>query len=139
MKSVLAVRQWSRLALALALTLTTATAHAQAAVGTGAFPNTAAIEAQLKRGVSTKIDVQRVLGVPNGSGGALLPGFGERSEQVDPYQLWYYEDIEITDAKSEKNVVNMKMRQQILAVFFKGEVFYGYFWTSNSATGEARQ
>jgi hypothetical protein len=138
MKSPKAVKWCTGLALALALAVPAASAIAQAtAIGTGAFPKATAIEAQLKRGVSTRADVQRVLGVPNGSGGALLPGFGARSEQLDAYQLWYYEDIEITEMKSQGEVLNMKMRQQILAVFFKDEVFHGYFWTSNTGAAQA--
>ena len=138
MKDVPVFKRFRTLALAAVLALSASTAFAQATVGTGAFPKATLIEAQLKRGVSTKNDVQRILGVPNGSGGALLPGVGERSEQVDSYQIWYYEDIEITDIKSEGSVMNMKMRQQILAVFFKGEVFHGYFWTSNNGTAQAQ-
>jgi len=138
MKSLLLVKRYSGLALAMLLALPAPPGFAQVAKGTGTFPNAMAIDAQLKRGVSTKTDVQRVLGVPNGSGGALLPGYGERSEQVDRYQLWYYEDIEVTELKGEGDVLNMKLRQQILAVFFKGEVFHGYFWTSNSGTAQAR-
>lgn len=114
------------------LAVAVAPAIAQTALGTGAFPKVEGIETQLERGVSTKADVQRVLGIPNGSGGALLPGYGERSEQVDPYLIWYYEDVEATDITSEENVMKMKMRQQILAVFFKGEVFHGYFWATNA-------
>ncbi len=138
MKSIPVFKRCRALALAVVLALAASTAFAQVTVGTGAFPNATVIQAQLKRGVSTKDDVQRILGVPNGSGGALLPGVGERSEQVDSYQIWYYEDIEITDIKGEGNILNMKMRQQILAVFFKGEVFHGYFWTSNSGTAQAQ-
>ena len=138
MKGPKAVKWCAGLALALVLAVPAASAIAQAtAIGTGAFPKATAIEAQLKRGVSTRADVQRVLGVPNGSGGALLPGFGARSEQLDAYQLWYYEDIEITEMKSQGEVLNMKMRQQILAVFFKDEVFHGYFWTSNAGAAQA--
>jgi len=138
MKSPKAVKWCAGLALAVAFVVPAASAIAQAtAIGTGAFPKATAIEAQLKRGVSTRADVQRVLGVPNGSGGALLPGFGARSEQLDAYQLWYYEDIEITEMKSQGEVLNMKMRQQILAVFFKDEVFHGYFWTSNAGAAQA--
>jgi hypothetical protein len=128
----------SRLVLVLILALWAGSAAAQAAVGTGAFPNARAIESQLKRGVSTKSDVQRVLGVPGGAGGALLPGFGDQSQSLASYQIWYYEDIEVTDFKSEERLLTMKMRQQILAVFFKGEVFHGYFWTSNSGVAEAK-
>jgi hypothetical protein len=133
------VRSCAGLVLALVLVLSTAPAIGQTAVGTGAFPKVGEIEKQLKRGVSSKADVQRVLGVPNGGGGALLPGFGEQSAQVDPYQVWFYQDIEITGVKSEQDLMKMNMRQQILGVFFKGEVFHGYFWTSNSGTAEARR
>jgi hypothetical protein len=138
MKGAKAIKRFGGLALAVALSLPAASAIAQAAaIGTGAFPKATAIEGQLKRGVSTRADVQRVLGVPNGGGGALLPGVGARSEQLDAYQLWYYEDIEITEVKSQGEVMNMKMRQQILAVFFKDEVFHGYFWTSNAGAAQA--
>ena len=41
-------------------------------VTTGAFTNTGGLDNQLQRGVSTKMDVQRVLGAPNGYGGAIL-------------------------------------------------------------------
>lgn len=138
MKTAKAIRRCAGLALAMVLAVPSACAIAQAsAIGTGAFPKAALIETQLQRGVSTKADVQRVLGVPNGSGGALLPGFGARSEQVDAYQLWYFEDIEVTEMKTQDNVLDMKMRQQILAVFFKDEVFHGYFWTSNAGAAQA--
>lgn len=138
MKSANAVRRWAGLALSVCLAVPAAGALAQAsAIGTGAFPKASAIESQLKRGVSTRADVQRILGVPNGSGGALLPGVGARSEQVEAYQLWYYEDVEITEMKGQGDVLNMKMRQQILAVFFKDEVFHGYFWTSNAGAAQA--
>jgi len=133
------VRRCIGFALALAIALSAAPAIGQPAVGTGAFPKVGEIEKQLKRGVSTKTDVQRVLGVPNGAGGALLPGFGDRREQLDAYQLWFYQDVEITDANAERDLMKMNMRQQILAVFFKGEVFHGYFWTSNDGTAAFSQ
>lgn len=121
-----------------ALALVTTPATAQMSMGTGAFPKVTGIEKQLKRGVSTKADVQRLVGIPNGSGGALLPGYGARSEQVDLYQIWYYDDLEATDITSEEDVTKMKMRQQILAIFFKGDLFHGYFWTTNAANWEAK-
>jgi outer membrane protein assembly factor BamE (lipoprotein component of BamABCDE complex) len=113
-------------------------AMAQSDLGTGAFPKTELIESQLKRGMSKKGDVQQVLGIPNGAGGALLPGYGEKSTVLEPYQIWYYEDIETTDVKSGGFGMNITLRQQILAVYFKGEIFHGYFWTSNSDTAKIR-
>lgn len=123
-------------ALALVLGLSLAPAIAQTAVGTGAFPKVQEIEKQLKRGVSTTADVRRVLGVPNGEGGALLPGFGDRSEVLDAYRVWFYQDIEMTKLKPGPGVFKMDMRQQILAVFFNGEMFHGYFWTSTDGPAE---
>jgi hypothetical protein len=126
------------LLFALIFSIAAVPAMAQSGVGTGAFPNTELIESQFKRGVSTKGDVQRVLGIPNGAGGALLPGFGDKSTVVEPYQIWYYEDIETTDVKSGEVGMNITLRQQILAVYFKGEIFHGYFWTSNSDVAKIR-
>jgi hypothetical protein len=126
-------------ALALALTMSALSVLAQTALGTGAFPKVGAIETDLKRGVSKKSDVQKLLGVPNGGGEALLPGIGARELQLQPFQIWYYEDIELTEAKSEKDIMRMKIRQQILLVFFKGEVFHGYLWTSNGGAAEGHR
>jgi len=126
------------LLFALMISVSALPAMAQPTVGTGVFPKTELIDTQLKRGVSTKADVQRALGIPNGSGGALLPGHGDKSTVLEKYQTWYYEDIETTNYKSGKEGMNITLRQQILVVFFKGDVFYGYFWTSNSDVAEVR-
>jgi hypothetical protein len=99
----------------------------------GAFRNLAAIETTLLRGVTTKAEVRRQLGVPNGSGGARFALVGN-----DEREVWYYEDIALTGAKSADQVMKVDMRQQILLVLFKGEVVDGYLWTSNSGTGSAR-
>ncbi len=138
-------------ALPLGLVLAWGVAGVRAAdVGSGVFRAVQAVEAQLKRGVSTKADVQQLLGVPNGSGAALLPtpefnreralkaseaGFFSSSD-FGQKELWYYEDIEITDLKSTEGVYVANMRQQLLLIFFKGDVFDGYFWTTNRAAGE---
>lgn len=103
-------------------------------IGTGVFPDVQAIEKTLIRGQSTHTDVQKLLGIPTGAGGAMLPGFGEYSEVVEPYDIWYYEDIENSNMKSEDGVLVMDMRQQILIIFFKGDRFHGYFWTSKKST-----
>lgn len=117
-----------------------APAYAQS-VTTGAFANTALIESQLHRGVSTQSDVQRLLGVPSGFGRTELAFPPSQAPEVPtapgPRDIWYYDDVEITDMKSDGNTLNMKERQQILLVFFKAGVFDGYLWTSNAlaATG----
>lgn len=124
------------LLLVLILGFFAPSAMAQPTVGTGAFPKVEKIETQLKRGVSTKADVQRLLGIPNGSGGALLPGFGDNSAVLESYQVWYYEDLKTTGYKSGEDGLEISLRQQILLVLFKGEIFHGYFWTSNSDVAE---
>jgi outer membrane protein assembly factor BamE (lipoprotein component of BamABCDE complex) len=99
---------------------------------TGAFTNVSSIDSQLKRGVSTKMDVQRLLGAPNGFGGAILP------TDPKPREVWYYEDIEATDYKSEESFITMNMRQQILLIFFEKGVFNGYMWSTNVGKAESR-
>ncbi|MGE5303834.1 MAG: hypothetical protein ACM3TN_10940 [Alphaproteobacteria bacterium] len=96
-------------------------------ITTGAFTQVARLETDLHRGVSTKMDVQRILGVPKGFGGAILP--------TDPREreVWYYEDIEITGMSSETGgVIRANMRQQVLNVFFQNGVFDGFMWFSNA-------
>jgi len=108
-------------------------------VRSGAFPDTSLIEAQLHRGVSSKADVQRLLGVPNGMGRSEM-ALARRNDEVPaegPREIWYYENIEVTNAKSNEGVIDMKMRQQILLIFFRLNVFDGYLWTSNALTPKA--
>ena len=114
----------------------TGIAYAAAKVGTGVFPNAQAIEAELVRGQSTRFDVQKLLGIPSGAGGALLPGFGDNSQVVAPYDVWYYEDLEAEKFKSESGVLIMDLRQQIIVIFFKGDKYHGYFWTTNKSVLE---
>ena len=99
----------------------------------GAFRNLAAIETTLLRGVTTKADVRRQLGIPNGSGAARFAHVGD-----DEREIWYYEDVAITGAKSAEQVMKVDMRQQIILVLFKGEVVDGYLWTSNSGAASVR-
>jgi hypothetical protein len=100
---------------------------------TGAFTEVNRLESNLKRGVSTKSDVQQVLGTPTGSGSAIFP--------TDPTarEVWFYQDIEVTDAKPEgSEVIRVNARQQILLVFFKREVFDGFMWYSNVVAGTGK-
>jgi hypothetical protein len=118
-------------AITFAGTLPPQSAAAQT-VTTGAFRNTAAVESNLLRGVTTKAAVRSLLGIPNGSGAARFAALGG-----DEREIWYYEDIEVTGAKSVDKTMKMDMRQQILLVLFKGEVVDGYLWTSNSGSAAA--
>ncbi len=109
--------------------------HPPSKVTTGAFTQTSRLESELQRGVSEKMDVQRVLGTPKGFGHTVLP-FNPK-----PHEVWYYDDIEITDITGEGNgVFRAQVRQQILLVFFEQEkgVFNGFMWFSNTGrtTGE---
>ncbi len=102
-------------------------------VTTGAFTQVGRIQGELTRGVSTKMDVQRLLGTPKGSGGAVLP------TDSRPREVWYYEDIEMLKIKSEKEgPMRADMRQQILLIFFEKGVFDGFMWWSNAGTATAQ-
>lgn len=102
-------------------------------ITTGAFTKIDRLDKQLQRGVSTKMDVQRVLGAPNGFGGAMLP------TDPKPREVWYYEDVEGKDFKMKGDIMIMNMRQQILLIFFERGVFDGYMWSTNVGKAEARQ
>lgn len=121
------IMRYRRLFLLSALVAATLAAGcATKRLTTGAFTEVNRLEAELRRGVSTKADVERVLGAPNGTGDAVLP--------TDPRvrEVWYYEDIEVTGGRAAgRGVVLMDMRQQVLLVFFEKEVFDGFMWFSN--------
>jgi hypothetical protein len=102
-------------------------------VSSGAFRDLSSIETTLLRGVTTKAEVRKQLGIPNGSGGARFASLGG-----DEREIWYYEDIEMTGAKSADKGMTIDMRQQIFLVIFKGEMVDGYLWTSNSGAASAR-
>ena len=114
-------------------TATEDVAGQQVTVTSGPFRNAALIPKELKRGVSTREDVRRLLGSPNGTGGMIAASFGGVNQDA-----WYYENIEMTGAQSASDAVRLGMRQQIMLVFFKGEKFDGYLWTTNAGTGELR-
>ena len=100
-------------------------------VTTGAFTQVQRIDVGLQRGKSSKMDVQRLLGAPKGSGNAVLP--------TDPRlrEIWFYDDIELENMSQEAGIVKAKFRQQVLFVLFDKGVFDGYMWWSNA--GEAKQ
>jgi len=132
---MLALRNYRLLrAVCLSLALAAPPLAAQQ-IGTGAFPDTSRIEKQLRRGASAKADVQRVLGVPNGTGQSdwqRPPGMAPVAQGEGQREIWFYDDIRITDMKSGNGPATMNVRQQILLVFFKGDILDGYLWTSNA-------
>ncbi|HUZ75435.1 MAG TPA: hypothetical protein VMU87_20825 [Stellaceae bacterium] len=93
-------------------------------VSTGAFRSTGQIETKLKRGVSTKTDVLSLLGVPNGPGSWLLPAL-----DPSPREIWYYEDMAMSGST---------LRMQMIFVFFKGNLYDGYLWTSGAGALETK-
>jgi len=106
---------------------------------TGAFTQTNRIAGELQRGVSTRMDVRRVLGTPKGSGNAVFPF----PTDWKPREVWYYEDLEVTDVRKEGmdgkggGIWRASVRQQILLVFFEKGVFDGFMWWSNA--GDAKE
>lgn len=95
----------------------------------GAFARADRIGTELQRGVSTKADVERLLGKPNGRGMTLLP------TQDSVRELWTYVHVETGAPKLEGRVfgvptVRMDSRQQDIYVFFDGDRFDGYMWAT---------
>jgi hypothetical protein len=118
--------------LVLATALGPRPASAQLA-SSGAFRDLGSIETSLQRGVTTQAQVRARWGEPNGAGAARFASLGG-----DEREIWYYEDIELTGAKSAGGVVKADLRQQILLVIFKGAVVDGYLWTSNAGRASIR-
>jgi len=101
---------------------------------TGMFPDVSLIGKNLKRGVSTKADVEQLLGQPTGRGGALLP-----PSHVG-YEAWLYESVQGgAEMKSERGqtpgLATMSLRQQIVLIFFKDGLYHGYLWFLGSSSG----
>lgn len=102
---------------------------AEATKTTGTFTKTEHLGAELRRGASTKSDVERVLGRPNGRGMTLLPTLST------PREMWVYQNAEMQrrpagGGPGQRTTVHMDTREQILFVFFDGERFDGYLWTN---------
>lgn len=99
---------------------------------TGAFAQVDLLDVKLQRGVSTKEDVQRVLGAPSGSGSGFIPTDYHLYELslALPREVWTYNNVELTGSILQPNV-----RQQFLLVFFEKEVFDGFMWFSMAGTG----
>ena len=91
------------------------------------------IDSKLERGVSTKKEVQQLLGTPSGFGAALFPNIKDEQNKIlnipnskhsANYEVWLYQNIEfITQSSSQ-----ISMNQKILLVFFSDELYKGYLW-----------
>jgi len=128
--------QWHHslsLVLAFLASVLVAGCAASQKVTTGAFVQVNLLDTEFRRGVSTKMDVQRVLGAPKGFGSAVLP------TDPNPREVWFYDDIELTDFKSEgQGMLRVNVRQQVLLVFFEKGVFDGFMWFSNAGKAEGK-
>ena len=101
--------------------------------GRDALKDLPQLETRLERGLSKKDDVERLFGSPSGKGNAVFPLLkGE-------HEIWYYEDFEMTGASAEGGLIELELRQQILMVFFKGDTFDGFLWTSNKVPAEMEE
>ena len=103
------------------------------AVTTGAFTQVGRVESELQRGISTKRDVQRVLGTPKGSGGAVLP--------TDPRgrEIWYYEDLKVASVRSDPDgYVHADISQRVLLVFFLDGRFDSFMWFTGGGAAEQK-
>jgi len=85
------------------------------------FP-TSELEEVLRRGVSSRADVEELLGQPNGTGSLMFP------EQHRAREIWFYERVEV---KSVRNA--LVMQQDVLLVFFRHDVYDGFMWFSDAA------
>jgi hypothetical protein len=106
-----------------------APARAEETVSAGAFTKFPALETDLKRGISKKIDVRRVLGPPKGSGHAVFPPLHQERE------IWYYENMKVNIIQGKidaKGVLQVPMRFEILQVYFDGDVLDGFMWVANT-------
>lgn len=108
-------------------------------VATGPFKDLTRIGAELRRGVSTKTDVERLLGRPTGHGELLEPTT-EGTAWVRR-EVWYYEDIEMTGLDNTRRegtvtILPLRMRQQVVLIFFDKDRFDGDFWFSNAQQSE---
>ncbi len=100
---------------------------AQASGRVGAFPDVDRMEAELRKGVSTKADVEALLGPPIGHGGAL--------SSVDPNRpraVWVYGEFGWSMIELKGSTARLHLDQQLLMVYFVDDVFDGFWWHGNA-------
>ncbi len=93
------------------------------------------LRSELVRNKSTKVDVLKVLGEPDGTGsfGGWRGVRGPRHSKLRPLEVWYYED-------NKASMMGLSLRQElrVMLIFFKGELFDGYMWFANTTSGGIR-
>ena len=99
----------------------------------GFMPDIELLEAQLQKGISTKADVEQLLGKPIGEGGAL-----SGLEPDRPRELWVYGEGGWSLIGLEGTTGRIHIDQQLLMVFFVDGRFDGYWWNSHGGPVKAR-
>ena len=110
----------------------------------GAFLAVDQLEDKLIRGVSTKPDVERLLGKPTGFGAAYIALTDQavaeltkagRKGPKDKRELWFYDDQTANILDSKGGFIRIRLRQQLLMVYFHRDLFDGFMWFSNAGRG----
>lgn len=111
----------------------------------GKYPDVSLIETNLQRGISTRDEITEVLGLPGDPGSFVLPiDFGKPGLQPYLYgrgDVLFYQDIELVYENFQQagGVFEADMRQRILLVFIRDELFDGFMWYSNAGLLEAKE
>ena len=125
------IRRYHGLAVGALLALIVAGCATQT-VKKQAFTRIDQIETDLRRGITTKGDVLLLLGEPDGEG--ALGGFDALRDPGKygnrPINSWFYESFDASV------MGGLQMEQDILLVFFEGDIFDGFLWFSNKMTGD---
>lgn len=96
------------------------------------FPDTGLIEKELKRGVSSEADVEKILGKAKGYGEAVLPPDHKH------HTVRYYEKFGIQTSRDGQEIT-LHVEQGILLVFFIEGIYDGHMWYSGVGTGSMRR
>jgi len=93
--------------------------------------NLTALETELKRGVSTSTDVERLLGKPMGVGSAVLP----TPSNIDPRVVWFYDKFDVSILINwQSGRVALDTRQNGALIFFQGNVLDSFMWFSDTGS-----
>lgn len=126
--------RWRLRIPAVALAALLVAGCAQQTIKSQAFSRIDDLKTELKRGVSTKADVLLLLGEPDGTG--ALGGFERLRDAAfkgkGPAHAWFYESFKSTIG------LDLQHDQNVLLVFFEGDVFIGFFWFSNTVKGQMK-
>lgn len=101
-------------------------------------PTREAVLEQLVRGTSTRADVERLLGHASGIGGSRLPPDWQTRE------VWFYDSIKAgkmtaePPSRDQTRTIHVDLAQDILLVFFAGDLFDGYMWYATAGVAHAR-